>query len=426
MQPITSNRDLVDRLEAIAADHRNRGTEFALALIKLDRFRQFNITHGFAAGDILLATFFERLSSQLRDQDLLLRCGSAEFLVVIQNIYNEGQATLAALKVLQAMTEAFNVNGMLVRISPAIGISLFPDHGQDAPTLLRHTESALVKSLKSTERYSFYEDPVGEDLTLNWDMASDLREAIDLDQFEMFFQPQIDIETGKMHGAEALLRWKHQQRGYIDTETFITLAEQGELIYDITDWTIHAVLWQMHKWSEMSVTPQIAVNLSPKIFSYSGLVESIANSARIFGSDLSRLTLEITESALVENFSLCADYLEDLRSLGINISIDDFGTGYSSIAYLKNIKADELKIDRSFVSSLPQNDADKHIVKSIINMARGFGLRVIAEGIENKEALEALKIFGCDIGQGYFISKPLARDDFQDVLQHYCDSLEAS
>jgi diguanylate cyclase (GGDEF)-like protein len=420
---LSAQPDLIRKLEVVANEHRIHSQDFALLMVGLQNFRQFNIIHGFAAGDILLAKFFDRLNCQLRAQDMILRSGSAEFVIVIQNILNEGHATLAVIKLMNVLDEAFDISGVRLRVSACIGVSLFPYHGQDVSTLLKNTETALVEARDKFPAYSIYEDSVNNEQALNWDIAPDLQSAIDLDQLELFFQPQIEIASGRMHGAEVLLRWKHHDRGYIDPETFISVAEQGELIYDITDWLIHSVLWQMQDWADMPVSPQIAVNLSPKILKYPGLVESISNSANIFGSDLKQVTLEVTESALVEDLSFSTQYLEELKSLGVKISIDDFGTGYSSIAYFKKIPADELKIDRSFVSNMIESQADQHIVKSVINMAQGFNLKVVAEGIENVETLELLKSLGCDIGQGYYIAKPMPKADFVKMLQHYSEQI---
>lgn len=421
---VSVQQDLIKKLEAVANDHRIRGEKFALFIVGLRNFRQFNITHGFASGDILLAKSFDRLSCQLREQDVILRSGSAEFVIVSQNILNEGHAMLAVIKLYNAFDEAFDISGALLRVSVCIGVSLFPDHGQDVLTLLKNTETALVEARDKFPAYSIYEDLINNEMALNWDIASDLQAAINLDQLELFFQPQIEITTGRMHGAEVLLRWKHHDRGYIDPETFISVAEQGELIYDITDWVIHSALWQMQDWAEMPVSPQIAVNLSPKILKYPGLVESISNSANIFGSDLKQVTLEIAVSALVEDLSFSTQYLEELKSLGLKISIDDFGTGYSSIAYLKKIPADELKIDRSFVSNMIESEVDQHIVKSVIYMAQGFNLKVVAEGIENAETLELLKNLGCNIGQGYYIAKPMPKADFVNMVRHYSEQIQ--
>ena len=424
--PVSSHQDLIQQLELAAEDHRNRGEEFALLMIRMRHFRQFNLAHGFELGDSFLEIFFNSINQELRTQDAILRSGNAEFLILIKNVFNEGHAILAATKFVSLFNKALDIDGVLLRVSVCVGITIFPDHGQDVLTLLKNTENAMVIAGDNDPAYSIYKDPMDMDQTLNWDVVPDLQTAIDQDELEIYFQPQIEIETGQMHGAEVLLRWQHSDRGNIDPEVFIAAAEKGELIYEITEWLIRAVLWQMKQWVEIEVAPQIAINLSPRILKYPGLVESINNSASIFGSDLSKITLEVTENSLIEDLAYGIQYLEELKSLGVKISIDDFGTGYSSIAYFKKLPADELKIDKSFVSNMVQSEVDQHIVKSIINMAHGFNLKVVAEGIENSETMDMLKNLDCDIGQGYYISKPMPASEFFDLLRHYAEQIESS
>jgi EAL domain-containing protein (putative c-di-GMP-specific phosphodiesterase class I) len=248
--------------------------------------------------------------------------------------------------------------------------------------------------------------------------------AIEQDQFELYFQPQIELDSERVFGAEALLRWKHPQRGFVRPDYFIPIAEHSNLIHRITDWTIHAALWLINDWPKSVEPLNVSVNLSPKIFECEGLIESIIDMATISNVDLDHLTLEVTESALMEDMGGAIRILNQLKEMGVNISIDDFGSGYSSMSYFKSIPANELKVDQSFVTNMLENPMDLHIVRSIIDMAHGFGLKVVAEGIENRESLEFLKTLGCDIGQGYYISEPLQQEAFIEWLRQYNDAID--
>jgi EAL domain-containing protein (putative c-di-GMP-specific phosphodiesterase class I) len=298
-------------------------------------------------------------------------------------------------------------------------VAIFPYHGRDSDTLLINSEIALAAALRKSPPYIIYSQAYEQDDTTSWDIDSELRAAIDKDQFELYFQPQVNLKTGQPFGAEALLRWKHPDRGLVRPDYFIPIAEQSNVIHGITDWTIRAALWLTKDWPVGPVPLKVSVNMSPRVFDGGGLIESIQNSAAVFNANLNNLTLEVTESALMENVSIGTSILEELKSLGVNISIDHFGTGYSSMAYFKNISANELKIDRSFVSSMPENPKDMHIVRSMIDLSQGFGLKVVAEGVENRETFDLLKTFGCDIAQGEYVSGPMPQDKFIEWLEQY-------
>jgi EAL domain-containing protein (putative c-di-GMP-specific phosphodiesterase class I) len=346
-----------------------------------------------------------------------MRVGSSDFVIFIQNVLNEGHATLAAVKLLGGLEEPFTVGNKMLKVGTNIGIALFPDHGQDELTLLRSAEAALLESRRNLPPYSVSSSKYDSAEATTWDITSELQKAIDLDQMEMYFQPQVYLETGRVFGAEALIRWKHPNRGYIRPDYFIPIAEQSDLIYDITNWTINAVLWLMKEWPEMSQPLNVAINLSPKMFEYQGLVETITEAANLFGGNASQLTLEITESALMRDISTSIQCLQDLKDEGVKISIDDFGTGHSSMSHFKNIPAHELKIDHSFVTNLFENAIDRHIVDSVTKMAQGFGLVVVAEGVEDQQTYDELKAIGCDVVQGYFVGKPMPQEKFIEWLQ---------
>ena len=413
-------------LDELIDQHMSRNKEFGLLLIGPDNFRELNIEYGFTAGDRFLNSLFSCIKRVARDHDYIIRISGSKFLLIVPNIHNEGHATLAAMKLLNELENLAARSDDPYRINVYVGIANYPSHAQDSHNLLRNAEVALLNAKQSSERYYLFsgsDDPA--DMT-QWDIHSDLHLAIERDQFELYFQPQVDLASGIVSGAEALLRWCHPQRSYVGPDYFIPLAEQSRFIDTITEWTIRNALWLSQQWPEASPAPRVAVNLSPKVLSDAGLIESLLNMAQIFDADLHLLTLEITESALMEDVSATIKILERLRSEGINISIDDFGSGYSSLAYFKNIPANELKIDKSFITNMLENPANLHIVSSIINMAQGFELKVVAEGVEDRETYEKLQSMGCDYAQGYYIAKPAPNEKYIEWFREYsevCDQL---
>jgi diguanylate cyclase (GGDEF)-like protein len=416
---------LIERLENLINKHQAGQKKFALLLIKLNHFRQFNITHGYPAGDRLLIEFCRRLRAIAREHDFVARMGSSDFAMVFPEILNEGHATLAAIKLLSSLDESFEMDGGAINISASIGIVIFPDHASELDDLLRKAETSLIAAQNDIQSYSIYQETTKTSGLNRWDIESGLDKAIEKSQFDLYFQPQVYLDDGRLYGAEALIRWQNDDQGFIRPDIFIPIAEQSGHIYDITKWTINAALWLMKEWPQTSTPLKAAVNISTKMLAEPGLVETVQNALGIYGIPYEQLTLEITESALVEDLSASFKSLEELQSLGVNISIDDFGTGYSSLAYFKNIPANELKIDQSFVSYMLENQMDQHIVKTVIKMAQGFDLKVVAEGIEDRETFLALKSLGCDIAQGYYLAKPMPQQEFIQWLQDY-DGAEVS
>ncbi len=418
---IVQRPQLLALLDEYIESHIEQGSEFALLLIRPDNFRKLNIDHGYAAGDRLLASLYQCISQMAREQDRIIRTSGSEFLLLLPSMHNEGHATLAAMKLLGEIERYSVSDDDLIQFSVHIGITHYPSHAQDSLNLLRNVEVALLKARQSAESYCMYSTQDDPTDTTNWDIQADLQTAIENNQFQLYFQPQVDLAGGQIIGAEALLRWVHPQRSFIPPDYFIPIAEKTRFIDDITEWTIRNALWLIRDWPETSETLRVSVNLSPKVLGDESLTESIVNSAKIFNADLQCLTLEITESALMEDISKTIIILEQLRAEGINISIDDFGSGYSSMAYFKNIPANELKIDKSFVTNMLENPANLHIVSSIIDMAQGFGLKVIAEGIEDLQTYEKLQEMGCDIAQGYYVAKPMPNDDYIKWFNQYTE-----
>lgn len=416
---IADRKSLFNDLESFIAAHKADDKKLAIVLININHFRKINIAYGFPSGDLLLHKFADRLKKLSRDQDYIARMGSSEFVLVLPDILNEGHARLAAHKLLSVLDEPFDLGACRHKSTADMGVSLYPDHSEDIQGLFQKAEIALMDARNGIQSYSIYSESAKKIEINSWDIEVELENAQDRDEFEMYFQPQVCLESGEVFGAEALIRWNNHERGFVRPDIFIPVSEQTGQIHSITWWTINAALRLLKEWPETCLPLKVAVNISTKVLMDPGLVDSIRSALSIWGTNHERLTLEITESALMEDMSTSFIALDELKSLGLNISIDDFGTGYSSMAYFKYIPADELKIDQSFVCYMLENSMDEHIVKTVIEMAHGFDLKVVAEGIENKETYRALKELGCDLAQGYYLAKPMPQADFIMWLNEY-------
>ncbi len=415
-----ADRDaLFTDLEHYMEDHLRRDKKFAVILVNINHFRQINLAYGYQVGDELLENFSSRLQELTRDQDYIARMGNSEFILMLPEILNVGHATLAANKISRALGVPFDMGERQQKITANMGVAIFPDHAQELTRLIQCAEKALMHARKSVEPFSIYTAKDESSDIDSWDIESQLSDAHERDEFEMYFQPQVNLQTGALFGAEALIRWNHPQQGFIRPDLFIPIAEQSGHIHKITWWTINAALRLINDWPETSEPLKVAVNLSARVLPDPNLVDSVRSALNIWGTAEGRLTLEITESALMQDMSTSFMTLDELRSLGVNISIDDFGTGYSSMAYFKYIPANELKIDQSFVRHMLENSMDQHIVKTVIEMAHGFDIDVVAEGVEDIGTLEALKQLDCDVMQGYYLAKPMPQDAFINWLKDF-------
>lgn len=418
-----ADRDaLFEQLAVMIDAHAARGDCFALLIVKIRQFRRFNISRGYPAADRLLDGIASCLGDISRQQDFLARVGNAEFAMLLPEVRNPGHASLAAIKILESLREPIAAGEDNYLVNPSIGIAIFPEHGENIEDLYRNAEKALCRAHGSSQAFATFDDVDNGDEGFDFDFESALARAIEKDQFELYFQPQVCLANGRLFGAEALIRWKHEDRGFIRPDIFIPVAERSGQISDITRWTLNAALWFLQSWPAQMSAMKVAVNLSTRMLGEPDFAELVSAAASLYGVEHERLTLEITESALVEDLATSFGTLDDLKSLGINISIDDFGTGYSSMAYFKNIPANELKIDQSFIRHMLENRMDQHIVETIIRMAQGFDLAVVAEGVEEDTTLRRLESLGCDVAQGYHIARPMPRDEFMQWTARYLES----
>ncbi|TAK06425.1 MAG: EAL domain-containing protein [Candidatus Manganitrophaceae bacterium] len=382
----------------------------ALLLIDLDRFREINDTLGHRHGDLLLRQLALRLKEVLREQDVVARLGGDEFAVVML-LAESKHAVLVAKKVLGTIEAPLPVEGLPVRVEASIGIALFPDHGESAEILFQRADVAMYRAKQIGSGYLLYDPKYDQHDPLRLTLMGELPQAIESDHLVLYYQPKVDLKTRRVIGVEALVRWRHPVRGFIAPDQFILPAEQTGLIRPLTLWVFRAALLQCQQVQLVEREISIAVNLSARNLHDPQLPEKIAVLLKDVSRPFGQIEMEITESAIMADPSNAREALQRLRDLGIRFSIDDFGTGYSSLAYLKKLPVDAVKIDKSFTINMLANRDDAVIVKSTIDMVHDLGLKVIAEGVETREALDYLTALGCDAAQGYYISRPLPAEE---------------
>jgi len=410
------NRALLrDRLQqAILAAHRD-DTSVALFVLDLNRFKDVNESCGPQCGDALLRQVGQRLQRTVREADTVARLGEDEFAVLLPATDNIG-ATLIARKIASTMEPVFKVEGLAFDVSASIGIALYPEHADDATTLMRRADVAMHTAKCAEKPYVIYapeqEDSNPEDAVL----MHELRAAMETGQLALYYQPEVELHQNRAVHMEALLRWQHPERGFVSPASFISVAEETGLIKPLTRWVLNEALQQCATWQQTGLEVCVAVNLTARNLYDPEIVDTIAELAEEWNVSPHGLKVEITESTIFVDPHRAAKTLAALHKMGVGISIDDFGTGYSSLAQLKKLAIDEIKIDRSFVMDMTVNSDNAFIVRSIVDLGHNLGLPVVAEGVQNQATLEAISKMGCDLAQGYYLSPPLPAERFEQWL----------
>ena len=417
---LPNRRLLVERLKHGIQMGLRDGKQMALMALDLDRFKTVNDSFGHGAGDELLNQVAERLTTRLREVDMVARLGGDEFIVLLDGITHPEDPARVAEAIVADLSKPFQLSQRSdVQISVSIGISLFPEHGDNPEILMNHADTALYKAKdKGRGGFAYF----SEDMTLaarkRIELEARLRKAINQQDLRVFYQPQVDIASGRIIGAEALVRWQDQTEGLIVPDHFIPIAEETGLIMAIGEWVLHETCRQGRKWMDEGLPSlTLAVNVSPMQFRRSDINAVAARILIETGFPANQLELELTESGLMENQDKAVAILNDLRAQGIRLVIDDFGTGYSSLAYLKRFPLDVLKIDKRFIDDIPFLKEDMEIAATIIAMGHTLGFKVLAEGVETPEQLAFLREKGCDSYQGYIKSKPLPAEAFAVLLR---------
>jgi len=409
------NRTLFyDRISHGLVRSARAGSKLALMLLDVDRFKVINDSLGHDAGDILLKAIAARLNEGVRDMDTVARLGGDEFVVLLEGVHDIEDVRFVANKLLVHLARPIEVSGHEISITASIGISVYPDDGEAADELLKNADIAMYKAKEAGKNNcQFYAAGMSATAVNYLLLENDLRRGIELGQLVLHYQPQIDLNTGRLSGVEALVRWLHPERGLVPPAHFIPQAEESGLIVPLGEWVLKTACLQQKAWLEAGqLVPKVAVNLSARQFRQSDFPGKVATILRDSGLPAEHLELEITESCAMVNAAEAINQLNQLHQMGLSLSIDDFGTGYSSLAYLKRFPINKLKIDGSFIYELPFDIDDAAIAKSIIALANNMRLTVVAEGVEQAEQADWLREQGCDQAQGYYYAKPMPNEQF--------------
>ena len=421
----------------LAREHDNR---FAMMFVDLDRFKRINDTLGHSMGDELLKAVALRLErctrsgdsvmhveAQTRGNIQLARLGGDEFVIMLHDVSDESEATVIANRVSASLAAPFSCRGHQLVVTPSIGIAFYPRDGETRDELLMNADSAMYRAKAAGRNtHQFYSGTMKLRSLHRLSIEEELRKAIENEDFELYYQPKVDLDTWSIVGAEALLRWKHSERGWISPVDFIPVAEETGLILPLGTWVMQAACEQIEKWRHTALGQLVvSVNVSSHQVSSDDLLETVKNTVLGTGIEPSKLELEITESMLMRDVDSTIETMVKLKKFGVGLSIDDFGTGYSSLSYLKKFPIDALKIDSSFVRDLQSDNDDAAICAAILAMARTLDLKVVAEGVELDAQVEYLRSHQCDQIQGYLFSKPIPASDFEALFENHRPKLQS-
>ena len=396
---------LIQHAESAIEDATADDKQVALFLLDLDRFKEINDTLGHPVGDSLLELVGRRLASTVRPGDMVARLGGDEFAILVQGLEDPRVALDLAALVRSALSAPFRCDGMSFEIEASIGIAIHPDHGRDFETLMQRADVAMYVAKERSTGIEVYSPDADRHSTLRLGMLAELRKALDNKQLELHYQPKADLRTGDVVGVEALLRWRHPTRGMVAPDEFIQLAEQTGLMRHITQFVVDEALRQVSVWWNDGLRVQCAVNVCARDLYDRDFAGFLRGRLDHHGVPPRALMVEVTESVLMADPARAASTLLSLADLGVGVSLDDFGTGYSSLVHLKRLPVSEVKIDRSFVMRMDLHEDDAAIVRSIIELASALGLRVVAEGVETREAWDRLAVYGCDAAQGWYLAR---------------------
>ena len=413
------NRNLFrEHLSLALIQARRNQEQLAVLFLNMDRFKNVNDLLGHVKADELLRQAGERIQHCLRGGDTLARFVGDEFLLLNTAVKSRDQVMAVVERINKDLSAPFKINGRTVHLSVSAGIALFPDHGDNADALIRHANIALYHGrLSGGNSQTFFMPEMGESADQRLLLQSGLRNALLQDQFEVYYQPQVDINTRLVKGVEALIRWNHPDRGLIPPGEFLALAEESDLIGDLGEWVIRKVCSTLREWDRQGIAPpRVAINISPQHLDAANFVDRFVELLGQYQIATSRIEVELTENLFIRDPNAVAQKLQSLAAHGVMIAIDDFGTQYSSLSYLQKFPIHTLKIDKSFVWEIDREYRQHAIIKAIISIAHGLNLNLVAEGVETEEQLKFLENHGCDEIQGYLVSKPLPRHALENLL----------
>ena len=403
-----------DRLDQSIAMARRQRQPLSVMVMDLNRFKEVNATLGHPVGDRLLQAVAGQITSVARESDTIARLGGDEFALLLTTGGTYAGTISAAEKILESIQAPIMIQNQKLAVGTSIGISFFPEHGDDSATLMRHADIAMYAAKRNSTGFSVYAgevtDRIDADHVFQLSLSGDLRHAVHEDQLELMFQPKIGFDPVRIRGVEALVRWNHPQHGMITPDNFIPLAEQTGVIEPLTIWVLNAALREYNNWREAGLDIPVAVNLSPVTLHDRNFSRDVEKILEKWNVPPAALAFEITESAIMSDVARATETVNRLHSMGVGISIDDFGTGYTSLSYIRKLPVREIEVDKSFVMSMRETNDDAVIVRSIVELGHNLGLSVVAEGVEDTETWDLLAGLKCNVAQGFLMSRPLQAD----------------
>jgi diguanylate cyclase (GGDEF)-like protein/PAS domain S-box-containing protein len=410
---------LNDRISQSISLARRQKKHLAIIFLDLDRFKNINDSLGHAIGDQLLQSVSKRLLAGLRGSDTVSRQGGDEFVILLSEIANPKDAATSARKILLSLSESHSIGGQDLHAEGSIGISIYPEDGEDAATLIKNADTAMYHAKeRGRNNFQFFKAEMNLKAVERHSLESNLRRALAREEFLLHYQPKVNLDTGEITGVEALIRWQQPDRGLVPPSQFVPIAEDCGLIVPIGRWVLREACQQARDWQDAGLPPlTIAVNVSAVEFRHKGFVENVRGILLETGLEARYLQLELTEGVLMEDAESTASVLQDLKAMGVQLAVDDFGTGYSSLSYLRRFPIDVLKIDQSFVQQMTSDPDDSSIVSAIISMGKSLKHVVVAEGVETQGQRDYLHTQHCEEGQGYLFSRPVGAAEFAQLLQ---------
>ena len=418
--PLTrlANRQLFrDRVERALTESERTGCLVAVMIIDLDHFKEINDTLGHQVGDELLVEAAGRLQRSLPDRATVARLGGDEFAVLLYDLESSEQAEEVAAQMLLGLTSAIHLGHIRLSIQASAGIALAPAHGTDVFTIMKRADVAMYDAKRDRSRVRIYRPEKDTHTPRRLELLSDLRSAVESHEMSLVFQPKLDLRSGAVTSVEALVRWAHPTRGLILPDEFITLAENTGMVGMITQFVLRSAVEQVESWSQAGLVLDVSVNVSVRDLADSALPGVVAGLLDRAGLSPARLTLEVTEHGVMADPLVANEVLQRLREVGVRVAVDDYGTGNTALTYLKVLSIDELKIDKSFITNFAVDENDEIIVRSTIDLAHSLGLQVVAEGVEDEATLRRLRVLGCDLAQGHYVSRPVTADELETWLR---------
>ena len=415
---LPNRQNLYNKMELLIAESKRYKHRFALLFIDLDNFKNINDSLGHHIGDELLKRVTQRVQSSLRESDILARLGGDEFIILLNDVKSEEEVLKVISKELELFRKEWHIDSHKLLISSSIGVAMFPSDGDTIEDLMKNADIAMYRAKElGRDNFSFFTKELDRKVHEALEIENDLNYALQRDEFRLFYQPKVHVASGKIIGAEALIRWEHPKKGLVFPDMFIHLAESTGFILKLGKWVMDESVNALKRWEDENLDLNVAFNVSTRQFQHSEIVEELSQKLQTSLVNPSKIYIEITESIMMESLKQTMDKLDKLKALGVKISMDDFGTGYSSLSYLQKFPIDSLKIDKTFVDEIENDTKETVLFNTILSMGKNLKLNIVAEGVEEEYQLDYLKKKGCPYYQGYYFSKAVPEEEFLELVR---------